>query len=248
MDSVSATTAFDSGGLDLGSFVRGAAHDIANPLNAISLNAELAKLLLERDQPERAREVLERLLADCARCGRMVQGMQRFGAGLHAYPREPISARAMIDAAVAVAAQERSSALPALRIDGDDALISVDCPALERAIAGLLHNATEAGASMIDIRIRRDDDSVAIDIRDNGGGIPVELRSRVVEPFFSTRRVEGSSGLGLTLVHELLRTHDGALVIAENAGGGTHIELRLPQHLPKARDGAVRLTPARVRP
>jgi signal transduction histidine kinase len=248
MDSVRATTASDSDGLDLGAFVRGAAHDIANPLNAISLNAELAKLLLERDQPERARAVLERLLADCARCGRMVQGMQRFGSGLHAYRREAISARALIDAAVAVAAQERSGALPALRIDGVDAQISVDRPALERAIAGLLHNAAEAGATAIEIRIRPDGDAVAIDIRDNGGGIPVELRARVAEPFFTTRRAEGSSGLGLTLVHELLRSHGGALVIAENAGGGAHIELRLPQNLSEARAVAVPLTPARVRP
>lgn len=248
MDSVHATPAPDGDGLDLGAFVRGAAHDFANPLNAISLNAELAKLLLERDQPGRACEVLERLLADCARCGRMVQGMQRFGSGLHAYPREAISARALIDAAVAVTAQERSGALPALRIDGVDAQISVDRPALERTIAGLLHSAAEAGATMIEIRIRRDDDSVAIDIRDNGGGIPVEPRARVAEPFFTTRRAEGSSGLGLTLAHELLRTHGGALIIAENAGGGTHIELRLPQHLPEARHGAVPLTPARVRP
>jgi signal transduction histidine kinase len=230
--------------LDLGTFVRGAAHDIANPLNAISMNGELAKLLLDRGQPVRAREVLELLLADCTRCAQVVQGMQRFGSGLHAYAREVVAARALIDAAVDLAAQERSGGLPALRVKGVDANICVDRRALERALAGLIHNAAEAGATTIDICMRRDGGSVVIDIRDNGAGIPAELRERSCEPFFTTRRAEGKSGLGLTLAHELLHTHGGDLSIAENTGGGTHIALRLPE----ARDESAPVTAARPAP
>ncbi|MDR3386070.1 MAG: HAMP domain-containing sensor histidine kinase [Rudaea sp.] len=231
MDSVyaQASVSGDDAALDLGEFVRGLAHDIANPLNAIAMNAELAKLLLEREQPERAREVLDRLLADCARCGRWIQGVQRFGSGLHAHPRETISVRVLVDAAIKLAGQERIGDLPAVCVDGVDAPVLVDRPALERAIAGLLHNAAEADAGKIQIQMRGEGDRVLIDIRDDGGGIAPELRARVAESFYSTRRGTGGSGLGLTLACELLRAHGGELDISENMPRGTCIGLRLPR-------------------
>jgi len=218
----------DGEALDLGAFVRGLAHDIANPLNAIAMNAELAKLLLDRDQPARAREVIDRLIADCARCGRWIQGIQHFGSGLHAHSREAISVRVLIDASIKLARQERVAGVPSIHIDGVDALVHVDRPALECAIAGLLHNAAEANADTIRIRIRVEDDRVLVDIRDNGTGIPPESLSKVAEPFFSTRRSEGGSGLGLTLACELLRTHGGGLEIAASAPHGACVELHLP--------------------
>ena len=230
MNSRSAATvaSTDSAALDLGAFVRGAAHDIANPLNALAMNAELARLLLDRDQPERAREVLDRLLADCARCGRLIQGLQRFGSGLHAGPRETIRVRALIDAAIELVAQERATSLPVFRVDGIDAQVRVDSPALERAVAGLLHNAAEANADTIQIHSRCDGDAVIIEVRDNGAGMPADSRSKAADPFYSTRRAEGNSGLGLTLARELLRLHGGELNIAANTPRGTCIELRLP--------------------
>ncbi len=218
----------EAAALDLGAFVRGAAHDIANPLNAIAMNAELVKLLLERDQPARAREALDRLLEDCSRCGRLIQGMQRFGSGLHAGPRHSVTVDALIGAAIALVRQERSAALPAFHCDGIEAMVLVDAPALERCIAGVLHNAAEAQADAIQICTRGEGAAVVIQIRDNGTGIATDAHGKVAEPFYSTRRAYGHSGLGLTLASELLRTHGGELSIAANSPRGTCVELRLP--------------------
>src|SRR5664279_3911410 len=133
MECISSATAVpaESVALDLGSFVRGAAHDIANPLNAIAMNAELVKLLLERDQPARAREALDRLLEDCARCGRLIQGLQRFGSGLHAGPRRIVAVGALIDAAIVLVKEERAVA-PAFHCNAVDANVLVDAPARRR--------------------------------------------------------------------------------------------------------------------
>lgn len=230
MECVPAATAAsaESAVLDLGAFVRGAAHDFANPLNAIAMNAELVKLLLEREQPARAREVVDRLLEDCSRCGRLIQGMQRFGSGLHAGPRRTIAVRALIDAAIELVVQERTAAPPAFHCDGGDASVSVDSPALERAIASVLHNAAEAQADMIQIFTRDNGGAVVIEIRDNGTGIATDAHGKVAEPFYTSRRADGHSGLGLTLVRELMRTHDGRLSIAANSPHGTCVELHLP--------------------
>ena len=218
----------ESAALELGAFVRGAAHDIANPLNAIAMNAELVKLLLEREQPARAREVLDRLLEDCARCGRLIQGMQRFGSGLHTGPRSIAAARALIDAAIDLVIGERAAALPTFHCDGVGAKVFVDVPALERSIAGLLHNAAEASADTIRIVASQEGAVAIIEVRDNGTGIAADALAKVAEPFYSTRRANGHSGLGLTLACELLRTHGGTLSIAANSPHGTCVELRLP--------------------
>jgi signal transduction histidine kinase len=230
MQCVPAATAAstEKSALDLGAFVRGAAHDIANPLNAIAMNAELVKLLLEREQPARAREALNRLLDDCARCGRLIQGMQRFGSGLHSGPRSTVAVRTLIDGAIDLLKQERAGALPALNRDDVGAQISADLPALERSLAGVLHNAAEAQADVIQIRTHLAGDAVVIEVLDNGTGIAADVRGKVIEPFYSTRRANGNSGLGLTLAHELLRTHGGSLSISANSPRGTCVELRLP--------------------
>jgi signal transduction histidine kinase len=218
----------DDAALDLGAFIRDLAHDIANPLNAISMNAELARLLLDRDQPARAREAIGRLLEDCARCGRFIQGIQRFGSGLHAHAHETMSVHALVSSAMQLAGGERIAGLPEVRIEGDDIPIRADRPALERALAGLLHNAAEAGADDIQVHIGSDADAVLIEVRDNGGGVAPESVDKLAKPFYSTRRGEGGSGLGLTLARELLRAHGGGMRITPNVPRGTCVELRLP--------------------
>jgi signal transduction histidine kinase len=218
----------DNAALDLGAFVRGAAHDIANPLNAIAMNAELVKLLLEREQPARAREALDRLLEDCARCGRLIQGMQRFGSGLHAGPRTTFPVHRLLDGAIDLVRQECRAALPTFERDEVDANLSADLPAMERSLAGVLHNAAEAQADLIQIRTRRVGDAVAIQVCDNGTGIATDARGKVAEPFYSTRRAAGHSGLGLTLARELLRIHGGTLTISSNSPRGALVELCLP--------------------
>ncbi|HEY7873363.1 MAG TPA: HAMP domain-containing sensor histidine kinase [Rudaea sp.] len=221
----------DGGQLDLGEFVRGASHDLANLFNAVSMNAELTKLLLDRAEPKRLREVLDNLIADCARCGRMIQGMQSFGADLYPHAPETVAVRDLVDAAIDIVAQDRPNALSCSCGEMDTQIV-VDRAAFESAIAGLLYNALEAGASAVAIHFRRDEEFVVIEFRDNGAGIPVELRARAVEAFFTTHVGDaGHCGLGLTLAHVLARRHGGTLAIAANNGAGTCVELRLPQAL-----------------
>ncbi len=221
----------DGAGLDLGEFARGASHDLANQLNAISMNAELAKLLLDRAQPKRLCEVLDNLIADCARCGRIIQGMQSFGADLIPHVPEKVTIRSLVDAAIDIVAQDRPNALSCCCGEMDVQIV-VDRAAFENAIAGLLHNAIEAGAGAVEIQLRHDGNFVVIEFHDNGPGISAELRARAVDAFFTTHLDEaGHCGLGLTLAHALARRYGGTLGIAENNGAGACVELRLPESL-----------------
>lgn len=71
---------------------------------------------------------------------------------------------------------------------------------------------------------------VYLSVEDTGSGIPEELKERVFEPFFrvdkSRSRELGGVGLGLALVNEIVRVHDGSIAIRPNPSGGTIIEVQ----------------------
>jgi signal transduction histidine kinase len=110
-----------------------------------------------------------------------------------------------------------------------DAQLDVDTHTFERALAGVLRNSAEAGATTINIGVGAADGNVCIDIADNGSGIEARWCERMTEPFFTTRRAQGASGLGLTLAQEIVRRHGGTLRIATTEGHGTIVTLELPQ-------------------
>lgn len=214
---------------DLAAFMRGLAHEIANPLNAITMNSELVRLLLDRGDAERAREVLERLRTDCARCARMTRDLQKFGSSLRTHARASVPVRELLDGARSALALEYSGALPEIRVEAVDAAVDVDRDALQRAIAALLRNAAEAGAVHVGLAARHDAGAIVIDVRDDGAGPAGEDLERATEAFYSTRRNSGGLGLGLTLARELLRRDGGSMQLFANAPRGMHIELRLPR-------------------
>ena len=89
---------------------------------------------------------------------------------------------------------------------------------VESAIETLIDNAALAGASEVNITIDDATAGVAIRIADNGPGIPDADRGRVFEPFFTTARAEGGTGLGLTIARTLLRQSGGELLLTESGG------------------------------
>jgi two-component system NtrC family sensor kinase len=95
---------------------------------------------------------------------------------------------------------------------------------------------TEGG--MIAIRTRFNDDQVSIEVEDNGGGIPAEIRDKIFEPFFTTKDVGKGTGQGLTIAWDIIvNKHKGAIECHDRAGGGTIFALRLPNTV--ADDGTV---------
>ena len=217
----------DTTSIPLSAFVQGATHEIANPLSSITMGVEVARLLLQRNQPEGVAEILDRMLVDCTRCATLLRGMQRFASGLQAHARERVSARAFVEAAIALFRADSTAELN-VRIEADDVSIEIDRPALEHACIDLLQNALDAGADDVEVVIRKAEGVVSVAVRDNGSGISADAITRLTEPFFSTRRAQGKSGLGLTLIDDLAKAHGGELRFAANSPRGAAVELRFP--------------------
>lgn len=100
---------------------------------------------------------------------------------------------------------------------------------LNQVWTNLIDNAIDAmgGKGILDLRVYKDDDSIVVEIRDDGPGIPAELQPRIFEPFFTTKGVGQGTGLGLDTVHRIVRKHDGSVHFKSGAGG-TCFQVRLP--------------------
>jgi signal transduction histidine kinase len=111
---------------------------------------------------------------------------------------------------------------------GSDVALTGDGELLRAAFFNLFLNAAQAmdGKGVIRVTLAPDTDSVRIDVRDEGPGVPADLRERVFEPFFTTKARGG--GLGLPIVRRTIDLHGGSIVLSCPPDGGTVVTLRLP--------------------
>ena len=116
----------------------------------------------------------------------------------------------------------------AITIVGSDILIY-------RLVYNLVENAIKYihPGGQVTVSASRKEKRVCLSVADTGNGIPEELRERVFEPFFrvdkSRSRALGGVGLGLALVHEIVRVHDGSITVRSNPSGGTVFEVMFTQ-------------------
>jgi two-component system nitrogen regulation sensor histidine kinase NtrY len=73
------------------------------------------------------------------------------------------------------------------------------------------------------VRIARTDDSVTVEVDDNGIGLPSDLRDRLVEPYVTTR--SKGTGLGLAIVKKIMEDHGGELTLEDGIDGGARVRL-----------------------
>ena len=80
----------------------------------------------------------------------------------------------------------------------------------------------------ITIKTRRSDQGVRLEFRDDGPGIPQEIRGRLFDPFFTTKEVGKGTGLGLSLSHGIVERHRGRISVSSELGAGACFIIDLP--------------------
>ena len=108
-----------------------------------------------------------------------------------------------------------------------DLVIEADRDQLYRVLLNLARNAVEAGARRLRFVAARENGVIAIDIADDGPGLPPKAQDNLFRPFFGSAR-PGGSGLGLAIARELARAHGGELTLVSTTGTGTVFRLTLP--------------------
>jgi C4-dicarboxylate-specific signal transduction histidine kinase len=213
----------------LGRIASGIAHEVGNPLGAISGYVELARDRLERSQRPEVDDFLSRIGAEAGRIDAIVRELLDL-----ARPAEPalgeIDVAAPLDAALRLArVQARFRQVEvALDLPADLPKVIADERRLGQVFLNLLLNAGDAmaGAGKVSIRARAQDGAVVVRVEDSGPGIAPDDLPRIFEPFFTTKATGHGTGLGLALSQGIVESFGGRLAAA-NGGAGAVFTLAL---------------------
>jgi two-component system sensor histidine kinase MprB len=206
--------------------VSDASHEMRTPLTSLRSNLELLRRIEQLPLAER-REVIGDVLEDVDELSALLGELVELASDLStAEAEEPIH---LGDLARAVAArtQRRTDRVVAV-LNGDDMEVVGRPRQLERAISNLVDNAVKYSPSSTPIEIVIDQATVTV--RDRGRGIPEQDLPRIFDRFYRAVdvRTESGSGLGLSIVDEIVRTHGGTVFAYNRTGGGAEVGFRLP--------------------
>jgi len=123
---------------------------------------------------------------------------------------------------------ERSATFDVTICDPGGLAAAIPGDTIETVLAALIANSRQAGASAVTVALETEGDATAITLSDDGPGIAEPDRLRVFEPFFTTRRSEGGTGLGLPIVRSLLEAHGGSISLVDSTKG-TAFRILLPR-------------------
>ncbi len=212
----------------LGEMAAGIAHEINQPLTAISMYAQSGLRFLRRDEPQlrRLEDALGKLSQQAHRAGAVIERMQELTRPHHSH-QERIDAMQLLQEIRdlgEVEAQLRNFVI-VLRLDSGLPAIVCDRIQIQQVVLNLLRNGMEsmrAGGrptgSKILLQASRQSDRVKISIVDSGTGISDELGSKLYQPFASTK--DSGMGLGLSISRSIIAAHGGQLEFVNNRGRG----------------------------
>lgn len=216
----------------VGMLSAGIAHEIGTPLGVVRGRAEL---LLDRlgsthAQAPSARAIIEQIDL-VTRTIRQLLDFSRASA-VHVQPTSLIVVASRITELLSIEATRRKIRLE-LAIPPGLAPLAADPDQLQQVLVNVIVNAFDACGEgnrvTVSAREGRPGDSVEIEVKDDGGGIPEGNLSRVFDPFFTTKKRGQGTGLGLTIAAQLVRNHGGQIDLDSTAGRGTTVRIEWPQ-------------------
>lgn len=204
----------------LGEMAGGVAHEINNPLTIIQVKTSIiAKTLEKSENPPDPRilESLAKIDETCERISKIVKGLRAFSRNADSDPLLPTDIRSVIEDVLTLCRERFYHKGVRVELDASSSPVC-DCRGVQigQVLLNLLNNAFDAVCDRPDpwirIHLRENLQMVTVAITDSGPGVPEEIRSRIMEPFFTTKEVGKGTGLGLSISKGLIEQHGGFLV------------------------------------
>lgn len=211
----------------------GVAHELSQPLTSLKGFAQLALLRMGDEDPNRPH--LGRIVQSCDHMARIVSSLKSFSR-MSQFELESISVNTVIEeTTVFLDAQfRRQRVLVEKNLDPNLPRILGDANQLQQVFTNLLSNARDALEGQTDALVTLSTGTrfggryVVIRVRDNGPGVPLELRSKIFRTFFTTKEADKGTGLGLSISRGLVKDHGGRLGVSSSHRGGAVFYLILP--------------------
>jgi two-component system sensor histidine kinase HydH len=212
----------------LGQLAAAVAHEVRNPLAVVRSAAQgLGETLAPADKE--SHRAASFIVCEVDRLSSVVTSLLALARPLRLETR-PTAVADVVARALTLAGAEISS--KRLRLARDEApglpVVRADADLVCQVLVGLLSNAVEATPTggEVTVRARASNGTVELAVADSGPGVAPELRTRVFDPFFTTR--PGGTGLGLAVARQIIEAHGGRIEIGERPGGGACFTIRLP--------------------
>ena len=242
----------------IGTLVAGVAHEINNPNNFVTINAPIVNKawssivpILEKHYDRHGdfsvgglpytvmRERMSQLLAGISdgslRIQKIVSDLKRFARPGSPVSFEPVDVNSAVKSSLTLVSNLLKKSTNNFKVEYGRNIprIMGNLQQLEQVIINLVQNSCQALRDKSkEIRVsttyRREDETVLIKVRDEGAGISTESLPSIMDPFFTTRRSSGGTGLGLSVSFSIIEKHSGTLTAASEAGKGSIFTVALP--------------------
>ena len=242
----------------LGILVSGVAHEINNPNNFIMLNGEILSMAWQNVMPilqkyyeengdfllagmpyTRAHEKIGQLISGisegAARIGKIVEALGGFARQDAGDLDQSVDPNAVVESAMVIVNNliRKSTHHPSVELAENLPKIRGNQQQLEQVIINLITNSCQALQSpqqslFVSTSYSETSDLITIRVRDEGEGIPPENLNHIIEPFFTTKRDAGGTGLGLSVSYNIVKNHGGHLHFTSRFGKGTTATVMLP--------------------
>ncbi|MBU0516267.1 MAG: HAMP domain-containing protein [Proteobacteria bacterium] len=208
------------------------AHEVKNPLTPIKLSAQRLKRRygdkLGEDEAT-FEECIQTIIAQTDELKTLVNEFSNF-ARLPAIDPEPAQLTELVQETINLYQGAHPGVSFTLEPQNAIPLVDLDRDQMKRVLINLFDNAADAleGQGRIDVRLSHDPglNMVRLEVADDGPGIPAEDKSRLFEPYFSTKK--SGTGLGLAIVSAIVSDHNGYIRVRDNKPQGTVFTIELP--------------------
>ena len=216
----------------LGKMAAGVAHEVRNPLSSIKGFATLLGSKFKEGSKEH--EASDLLVQEAERLNRSITELLNY-ARPTTLRKEPVNIGEMLDLSLKLISSDAQAlgVTISLNIEPDLPAVSVDRDRINQVLLNLylnglqaMENSVEGKELKVSVHHDKENKMLAIEVQDNGCGIPRDDLEKVLDPYFTTKP-EGT-GLGLALAYKIIDEHKGSIQFSSNQGKGTSVSISLP--------------------
>jgi PAS domain S-box-containing protein len=212
----------------IGRLTSGVAHEVKNPINAIVVHLEVLRQKLKEIDPDTKRH-MDVIGSEIQRLDRVVQTLVDFSRPVDLRLAD-MDLRKLVDDVVLLAspAAEQHQVRIERQTSQESMPVRIDADLVKQAVLNIVINGVQAMSSggNLGIATRREGENALITIRDHGPGIAPDIRDKVFNLYFTTKK--GGSGIGLAMAYRVVQLHHGSLEFTSIPEHGTIFYLRFP--------------------
>jgi signal transduction histidine kinase len=212
----------------IGRLTSGVAHEVKNPINAIVVHLEVLRQKMKEIDPDTRRHV-DVISSEIQRLDRVVQTLVDFTRPVELRLND-MDMRKLVEDVVSLAspAAEKHNVLIEREAAPDLLPVRIDADLVKQALLNIVLNGVQAmpEGGTLRLTVKRDGDNALLSVRDQGAGIPENIRDKIFNLYFTTKT--GGSGIGLAMAYRVVQLHHGSVEFTSIIDHGTTFYLRFP--------------------